>query len=138
MWKTNAHGLIEGHTPDNLLAYDNESKLCIAFTKEEYELLYRMLNPKIWMIRVEKMYSPHLAGVLHLNKFDPEKTFEAIRVLPNNATRIGYSYVKKLQALLQQVADEHLPLLIDIKGEDKDHTTVLRTILEWRFKCQKQ
>jgi hypothetical protein len=39
-WVTDAHGLIEGHTPDNLLAYDNEPGFCHRFTKEEYELLY--------------------------------------------------------------------------------------------------
>jgi hypothetical protein len=106
-----------------------------------------MLNPTIDKARIDSgnfdnvriwMYSPYIAGVLHLNGFDPDKVFEAVRALPNNVTRIGYSSVKKEQALLQQVADEHLPLLIDIKGEDTDHTKVLRTILEWRLKCQKQ
>jgi hypothetical protein len=144
--ETDAHGLIKDHTPDNLYAYDNEPEFCRRFTKEEYELLYKMLDPKIDTTQMRSgnfnnvrawMYSPYIAGVLHLNGFDPDKVFEAIRVLPNNATRIGYGSVKKEQALLQQVADEHLPLFIDIKGEDKDHTRILRTILEWRLKCQR-
>ena len=145
MWVTNAHGLIEGHTPDNLLAYDNEPQFCRKFTKEEYELLYKMLDPHINQDRnFEDLrtwnYSPYIAGVLHLNEFDPEKVFEAIRVLPNKATRIGYSYVKKMQALIQQVADENLPLFIGMKFEPESvkDQKILDTILEWRLKCQRK
>ncbi len=146
-WKTNEHGLIEGHEPDNLLAYDNEPVFCHKFTKEEYELLYIMLNPTFDQDRNFTtvrpwMFDPYLAGVLKLNDFDPDKVFEAIRTLPNNASRIGYGDVKKLQALLQQVADEDLPLFLHVVCRDasirraQKDTKVLRTVLEWRFKCQ--
>jgi hypothetical protein len=141
-WVTNAHGLIEGHEPDNLLAYDNEPQFCRDFTKEEYEFLYQMLNPRLH--RDEQfsdvrawMYNPYLAGVIALAGFDPDKIKEAIRILPNRAPRIGYAFVKKMQVLVQQVADEDLPLLMGVKDPNDDEH-VLKIILEWRLRCQKQ
>jgi len=140
MWVTNAHGLIEGHAPDNLLAYDQEPEFCLRFTKEENELLYKMLNPKVDVnasrYSEKPIITPYLAEVLHRNGFDPEKTLEAIRVLPSKATRIGYSFLKKMQALIQQVADEDLPLFIGTQI-DKDEY-VFKIILEWRLKCQRK
>ena len=138
MWTTNAHGLIKGHTPDNLLAYDNEPQFFLTFTKEEYELLYKMLDPKYLDSGYVKILNPLIAGTLKQYDFDPVKTQEAIREVPSKATRIGYTFYKKIQALIQQVADEDLPLFIDIQGEGAGHTKTLRTILEWRLKCQKQ
>ena len=143
MWVRNAHGLIEGHTPDNLLAYDNRPQFCLTFTKKEYELLYKMLNPSVYnpeglaVTPKGYMFSPYIAGVLYRSEFDPAKAKEAIRVLPNKAPRMEYSFVKKMQVLIQQVADKDLPLLIGIKDRNDDEK-ILGIILEWRLLCQKQ
>jgi hypothetical protein len=137
-WKTNEHGLIEGHEPDNLLAYDNEPEFCRDFTEEQYRLLYKMLDPEYVQSysSAQRRMTPLIAGSLSEFNFDPVQTKEALRQVPYYASRLGYVEMKRQQTLIQQVADEDLPLFIDIKGEDQEDTKVLRTILEWRFKCQ--
>lgn len=130
----NKHGLLEGHTPDNLLAYGHgDAQYCRDFTKEEYHLLYTMLGARAINFQGSLYYDPSIAEAL--DKCTPNVIKDALRLMPERAS-IGYVSIKKQQAMIQQVADEDLPLFVDIKGNDKEDTKVLKTILEWRFKCQ--
>ncbi len=118
----NEHGLLKGERPDDLSAYVNMPEYCRGYTREQYELLRTMLKG---VQNLSTIF--YLLNVIEENS-TPERITEAIRKLPNAYPELFH--IKEEQALVQQVADKDLPLFVGIS------TKVLRTILEWRFKCQ--
>lgn len=118
----NENGLLIDSAPDDLSSYVNMPEYCRGYTREQYELLRTMLKG----VRNLSVVS-YLLNVIEENS-TPERITEAIRKMPNAYP--GLFHIKEEQALVQQVADKDLPLFVGIS------TKVLRTILEWRFKCQ--
>ena len=137
-WVTDKHGLIENQGgPTNLMAYEAKPEFCLHHSREEYRRLFKMLEPQNLDISGLRITIPHLAGVLFKADFDPDKIMEKLIKGPETCTRIGYSYVKREQTLVLQVAPENLPLFIGYDWHeydyDKEHLKTLDTILEWRL-----
>lgn len=135
-WITDEHGLIEDQGgPSNLMAYEARPEFCIQHTKEEYRRLHEMLNPHHFVHGGFRTTIPHLAGVLLKADFDPDEIIKRLIEGTKTCSRIGYSYVKKEQVLVLQVALENVPLFMGSNWNEyeEEHIKTLDTILRWRL-----
>jgi hypothetical protein len=142
-WVTNEHGLIEGHEPDNYLAYDlsDDFHECFVWTPEQYRDLIETLGP------FELVQSYNRAGELmslfhqplqHILIVMKQTHNEIIKFLGHRlskATRYGYCHAKCVFVLMYQMDLKYVPLFLHSKEfrDEKDNAEINR-IAEWRLK----